>query len=1277
LDIAYFGIALVDPLFIFLILRPSTLCLRFSLPSAEVWVVQGTQLGPYRLLSELGSGGMGTVHAAEVAEAVAGLETGQKVAVKVIHPHLLGSPGFFKRFLREAELGRRVVHENVVRTFDVDATELEGKAVHYMAMEYVEGRSLRKLLLDLGTIPEALLREIALQTAAGLAAIHEEGIVHRDLKPENILITDDHEIRIMDLGVAKLQEASIAITQEGQFAGSLLYAAPEQFGAGETGPSADLYSLGVLLYELATGDNPFRRDNAPAAIEAQLKLQPPRITDRNTETTTFFAELVATLLAKRPAERFASAQALHDVLAEAERSRWWTELAPRITEKVAHLPRIRVRRETAVHGRDGDLETLSEAWARAKERRGNTVFVEGEAGIGKTRLVDAFLRGLEDKDIHILYGSYPPSGGLGGISDAILDKFGEAMLSIALAPYLTVTPSLIPAFTALVKHESPPTGSEPLQGDALNAVCVHLMRGLAEEKPLVWIVEDLHFAPRESRDTVLALARAVEGHRVLLVATARPGVADEDQAHLSRLENYRRVPLHRLGAREMAELLEGAFKSEALAEKLGMRIAKKSDGVPFFIFEMIRGLKEKQLIEQQADGTYVQTQMIKDIEVPSAVKDLIEGRLRGLDPDQRRILDAGSVMGMSFDPGLVGAVLEAKKVRVLEHLAVVERQAGLVHGERGAVCFDQNQIQEVLYQDLMPDLRSEYHSLLAGAYAQRLDGQPTGEDAVFLASHHLRGSSARDGLPHLMAALQHLEQSYRNDVAIELAARALNIPKLVEGRDRVEVLLMRAGRHDLRGERDLERAALDEALGLADETGDAALGANVRIVLGWHLIQTSDYAAAHECLQTALDLAREASAKTLESVATGYLGNVCWGQGGYDEALVLFQRHLTLSREIGDRRGEGKATGSLGIVLGYQGRYEEAKEHFQSALASLRESGDRRGEAATAGNLGSVFHSQGRYEEARAQFQKHLRLAREIGDRQGEALATGNLGGVFFGQGHYEKARAHHARRVALSREIGDRAGEASATGKLGLVFLAQGRSEEARAHLEKQLALSREIGDRRSEAIATGYLADVVFGLGRSEEARARLNESLALSREIGLRQAEGHALASLASCTEAEGDTESALRLHGEALAIQRELDEKDSVGESLVAMAAIGLKRDDGAGAIAHLEEALALARKVDAPGTILLATVHRARLPDGDIAAGLAALEAHEERVAHDTKMEAGFRLWELTQDKAHLEEAHRLLCYARDHAPEDCRDSMIQNVPLHRDIMQAWEERGGP
>ncbi len=125
--------------------------------------MRGTRLGAFDLLSELGSGGMGTVWLAEVIGDESVVPRGTRVAVKVVHPHLLAQPGFFKRFMREAEVGRQVDHENVVRTFDVDALEVDGKTTHFLVMEYVRGRTLREMLRDLGTVPEALLREIARQ----------------------------------------------------------------------------------------------------------------------------------------------------------------------------------------------------------------------------------------------------------------------------------------------------------------------------------------------------------------------------------------------------------------------------------------------------------------------------------------------------------------------------------------------------------------------------------------------------------------------------------------------------------------------------------------------------------------------------------------------------------------------------------------------------------------------------------------------------------------------------------------------------------------------------------------------------------------------------------------------------------------------------------------------------------------------------------------------------------------------------------------------------------
>jgi serine/threonine protein kinase/tetratricopeptide (TPR) repeat protein len=1196
------------------------------------WLV-GRTLGAWRLVSVLGSGGMGTVFLAEGTvpasgtvpavsserrESPLGREDGdspgsrdspQRAAVKVVHEHLLARRGFFKRFLREAEIGRRVRHANVVATLDADAADVDGRAVHFLVMEHVEGKTLRALLDDAGRLPEALCRHVGREAARALAAVHAAGVVHRDLKPENLIVTPDHVVKLMDLGVARLRDEVARLSQTGTFVGSALYAAPEQFRGGRIAVDAraDLYSLGLTLYEAATGAHPFADDDFHVVLRRQLSETPRPAGEINPQLSPLFEALLAQLLEKDRSLRPSSAEEVARILDEGEEGAWWRERSAAI-RRATHRPlrRVRIPRETAVYGRDAELAILRGMFEKAKVGEGQVVLVEGEAGIGKSRLVDEFVGRLAQsgEDVNFLYGSYPPGGAAtasGAFTSAYREHLGDDDTAVRAA--LPYTPLLAPAFAALLRGDVAPEGAEKLTKDSLQTVFVHATRSFATNRPTIVLIDDLHFAPEEGRALFASLALALPGHRILLVGCARRSLDEKWLAQIDRLDHATRLPLPRLGTKDLVRLLADTLKSAHLAEELAGRIGVKSDGNPFFVFEILRGLREGQFITKRSDGTWATTREIRDIQVPSSVVDLVQARVSDLGAEERNALEVASCVGFEFDEALVGDVLRMERIPLLQRLGRIEKAQRLVRSAGRRFVFDHHQVMEVLYAGLSDTLREEYHAAIGAAIECRA-GAATKEPAsldgalcVDLAEHYLKGVKGERAIRYLDAALDHLEKGYLNDATARLADRALAVPGLVAGRERCELLLRKAARLDLLGRRDAQLAALDEANALADADGDAAL-----------------------------------RARTLRS-----LGALHWMLSRHDEARAVLGEALAMARAAGDRKEEATATGSLGNVFRTLGRLGEAQEHHERQLVLALEIGDRKEAATATGSLGGVFYQLGRLGESREHQERHLAIAREIGDRQGEATATGNLGVVFWSLGRLGEAREQNERRLALAREIGDRQAEATATGNLGIELWIFGRLREAREHFERYLAVSREIGDRRNEGFALHGLAD--------------------LSTE--------------------EGDAAAAERRYAEALALRREVGHRDGEAETLVAGGAHLARQGRESEARADLDAGLAIARELSLPHVELLATAELASLPDGDVVAALAALAVHEGRVEMHEAMQARFLLWQATRDPAHLAEAKRRLDFLVEHAPADCRESMLANVRLHREIAAAAREQGLP
>ena len=277
-------------------------------PSAPPSPLIGSTVSHYRILERLGGGGMGVVYKGWDVR----LE--RFAAVKFLSPHRSSSDDFKRRFAREARTASRLEHPNICTVFETDETE-DGRL--FIAMAFCEGESLKRKI-ERGPLPLPQALAIAAQVAAGLAAAHDKGVVHRDVKPGNVMVAEDGRVKIVDFGIARLADET-RLTRTGDVMGTTAYISPEQFLSAETDHRTDLWSLGVVLYEMLTGRLPWTNGDERELINAIVKRPPRPIAILRPEVPPALERLVARALAKRPADRYQRADELRaDLLAVAE-----------------------------------------------------------------------------------------------------------------------------------------------------------------------------------------------------------------------------------------------------------------------------------------------------------------------------------------------------------------------------------------------------------------------------------------------------------------------------------------------------------------------------------------------------------------------------------------------------------------------------------------------------------------------------------------------------------------------------------------------------------------------------------------------------------------------------------------------------------------------------------------------------------------------------------------------------------------------------------------------
>ncbi|MBM4062230.1 MAG: hypothetical protein FJ265_14205 [Planctomycetes bacterium] len=1002
--------------------------------------------GRFDLLAEIGSGSSGTVHRARLRTAYRHLPAGAEVAVKFLRKELVADASARERLRAEGELGQTIDHPNVAAIHGVETIEVLGAEVTYLVMQYVAGTTLRHFVRGSGAPVEDLTRRIGAGAAAGLFALHRRGLVHRDVKPENLILTPDSQLKIVDLGHVRPfaaggpggspsgssdggSSASAAARSSGGqgFAGSIAYAAPETLRGGPASPRGDLYALGIVLFEVATGRHPFARfATADEMLHAQLHVEPPRPSHLRAHVSPFLEQVLLDLLQKDPDRRPRDAAEVQRVLEQGEHSEYWRRHESRAPALASARRLLRMRRpaDAPFCGRAAELAALDAALAGARAGRGGAVAVSGPEGAGRRRLLDeAMARWLE--------GPEPP-GYLGGDADRGLghaEPFASAVLDWLLRGDGRDSPNAGPRAANAARGSLQLSEAD---AEALAAVTLGTSTELPEVRADRLATALLQLA-RPGRVLVLRIDHAdkldTSGRLVLQRLLASAG-----RRHLLLLlvagadaipgDPGPRLDLQGLAERDFLAFGAALFRDGAVAEGFLLEAHQVLSGVPGNLIEALEHLVQEGQLHGRA-GDYHELAPDARVRPAPGLLARFHRRIAGLAPAQRAVLEAAAVLGERCQLDELAALAGTPELAVLETLSLFRGR--IVRAEAGEVSFRHRDFQMAVLNTIPAHRRRDLH-LRAAA-----DLEAGGRSPLEVGMHR---SQALDHEGCLLPLLDGLEArvaagSRRTALRVvgRLAVHFAQVPRTEQNeRHRARYLLLAARARTNAGQHEAAARTFRAAEALAHSLGAMELSAAARTGLAARELDAGRLLSAIALLEAVHDDLGQAAgdrAAALAARAHGLHGRILLYRGQAADGL----RHLNqaLARAPAD---QDDLRCHLLIDLA---RIEALQYHFPTALKTLQK----------------VEHLPASRHLPRARLRLHLyrgqirallgddgaaqdlRFARDEAERLAlpdyAARATLLLGERQFWRRRDDEARQTFARAAALAVAGGDRLGEAMA----------------------------------------------------------------------------------------------------------------------------------------------------------------------------------------------------------------------------------------------------------
>jgi tetratricopeptide (TPR) repeat protein len=796
-------------------------------------------------------------------------------------------------------------------------------------------------------------------------------------------------------------------------------------------------------------------------------------------------------------------------------------------------------------GRDKAMETLKGLLDQAIGSKGSLVFITGEAGIGKTRLINELMKLAAERKVQCLSGKClyqegadpylpfvePLKRFLAGSEedDDVQYRIPMGLSVMGLETRGTKTRESLPMGLMGIDSEDEPREEVETETsrrkslteidftkerDKMFSTVSYLLRDLSMDRPMLFFLDDVHWADSSTLQLLTYIARNIKDVKVLMVCAYRTEEVEmggrrhplrEALQIMSRERLFTEVRLTRLELETTKQMISSLLKGSQLPEGFVERVFKETEGNPYFIEEVIKSMVTEGILDTSDPHWFIRFDL-SAVKIPSTVNDLVMRRIDNLDQETKKILEIASVIGEEFTLDLLTAVTGIPEEDLVDKLdALIENKllAEITGTGADKYRFTHKTIREVTYNGLSRAKGRLLHKKV-GECMENMPDKALDKEVYALAHHFSQGNVVDKAVNYTLMAGDKASGSFAPEDAINYYNRALEfIEKLSPSKEnderRVTVLTKIGDHHYMIGEWDravdyyylMERRAKkmdnNKMVGLANRK----MGQIQRLRGNWE--------SARHHYDMALEIARKYGDDVGRADSERGLGYIHWRRGEFDEAIKHFEDSLEISKNIGDKFITGRTYIELGNVLAERGILEGAEFHYNTAIELLEQIKDYMELARAYNNLGDVYMKKEDWNKAIEHLEKAVALSRKLGDPHMAAWAHFNLAECYSKSNRLEKALENLENSKTMLENSDDAVGQAYLFIEWGVYYRFKKEWDKAQQSFEDGLKMVDELGIPSVAAyafmeIATmfkdkGEIAKAIDYFERSRQIYERLN--------------------------------------------------------------------------------------------------------------------------------------------------------------------------------------------